>query len=373
MFRFLHASDLHLGKPFGRFPEEVRGRLQQARAALPSRLAEAARGAGVSHVLLAGDTFDQTNPAPRLVRQAMNAIAGAGDITFVLMPGNHDHANAGELWAQVRADAPPNLMLALEPAPLPLAPGAVLLPAPPAERRPGRDLTEWFDSAPTPEGALRIGLAHGSVTEFSTSEEGASATIAPDRAARAGLAYLGLGDWHGQLRIGPATWYSGAPEADSFRHTAPPGALFVAAGAGVPEVRPVPLASLHWLRVEMAFSGMPEEDAPSRLDAALPELSARADTLLDLRLTGRAGALARVALLSLVAQVTPDFLWLAADAEGLVMVHETDDLDALDRQGALRAAARALAAEAEDEAADPATRATARAALSHLFTYALEA
>ena len=40
--------------------------------------------------------------------------------------------------------------------------------------------------------------------------------IAPDRARRAGLDYLALGDWHRTLQIGPATWYAGTPEADRF-------------------------------------------------------------------------------------------------------------------------------------------------------------
>ena len=31
MIRFLHTADLHLGKPFGRFPEDLRGRLREAR------------------------------------------------------------------------------------------------------------------------------------------------------------------------------------------------------------------------------------------------------------------------------------------------------------------------------------------------------
>ena len=39
MIKFIHSSDLHLGKPFGRFPEDVRVRLRQARADILPRLA----------------------------------------------------------------------------------------------------------------------------------------------------------------------------------------------------------------------------------------------------------------------------------------------------------------------------------------------
>src|SRR3546814_11930568 len=67
----------------------------------------------------------------------------------------------------------------------------------------------------TPAGALRIGLAHGSIAEFGASGESAN-LIPPDRARLAGLAYLALGDWHGFLTIGDRPAYSGHPAVDRF-------------------------------------------------------------------------------------------------------------------------------------------------------------
>jgi len=46
VIRFLHTADLHLGKPFGRFPEDLRGRLREARRLVVGRLAAAARAEG---------------------------------------------------------------------------------------------------------------------------------------------------------------------------------------------------------------------------------------------------------------------------------------------------------------------------------------
>lgn len=369
MVRFIHASDLHLGKPFGRFPEDVRARLRQARADMLPRLADLARTHGAPYILLAGDTFDQTTPAPTTIRHALNAMAADPALHWLVLPGNHDHANATELWRQVRRDAPANVTALLEPAPHTLD-GAVILPAPPAERHPGRDLTEWFDSAETGE-ALRIGLAHGSVTDFDSSEEGGSSVIAPDRAARAGLAWLALGDWHGQRQIGPRTWYSGTPEADSFKHAAPPAALLVDLdGAAPPRVTPLPTGALHWSRLTLALDAL--DDPLAAHATILPALGDRARTLLDLRLTGQLRPAARAALDREIARTAPDFLWHRAETEALSLLQDASDLDLIDHQGALRAAAEALAAEAEDPAQPPETRATARAALHQLFTYALE-
>ena len=371
MIKFIHSSDLHLGKPFGRFPEDVRVRLRQARAdALPKLAALASQG-GASHIVLAGDTFDQTTPAPSVIRQAMNCMRAAKNVIWVLMPGNHDHANATELWRQVLQDAPENVSVLLEPSPHFLADGVVLLPAPPGERHPGRDLTEWFDSAPTGD-LIRIGLAHGSVTDFDSSEEGGSSIIPIDRARRAGLAYLGLGDWHGQMRLGPETWYSGAPEADGFKHTQTPAALLVEiAAAGAPaKITSLPTGSIAWQRTHLTLTE--EDEALVAHEQALPPLESRALTLFDLVVTGRGHALDRVALEQAVQRAAPDFLWHRTDFSGLGIVHDTDDLDAIDQQGALRAAAETLARDAADLHLTPEAREVAEAALSYLFSYALE-
>lgn len=370
MFRFLHSSDLHLGKPFGGYPEDVRARLRQARATALPRLAACARAQGAGHILLAGDTFDQTTPAPQVIRQALNAMRAEADQHWWVLPGNHDHLNATELWRQAAADAPGNVTLLLSATPQVIAPGVILLPAPATERSPGRDLTDWFDAAATPEG-LRLGLAHGSITDFGSSEEGAAAVIAPDRARRAGLAYLALGDWHGTRQIDARTWYSGAPEADSFKHADAPAALLVTLdGAAAPQVTALPTAALRWHRIALALDDA--ADAVAQFEAALPPLAARADTLCQVQATGRTRPQARAALSRAIARAAPDFLWHAADLSALALAHETGDLDLLDRQGALRAAAQALAAEAGDPALPAPDRATAEAALSWLFTYALD-
>ena len=184
----------------------------------------------------------------------MNAMGAASDVVWVLMPGNYDHTNATALWRQVTQDAPSNVTVLLSLTPFLLADGAVLLPEPPSERHPGRDLKEWFDSADTVD-AVRIGIAHGSVTDFQRSEDGGSSIIPIDRARRAGLAYLGLGDWHGQVQISPETWYSGAPEADSFKHTKSPSALLVEVEGSVHQPRSLPCPPvIIWHRAHLELS-----------------------------------------------------------------------------------------------------------------------
>lgn len=371
MIRILHSSDLHLGKPFGRFPEDVRGRLRQARAAAVGRLAALARETAADVIVLAGDTFDSETPSPGVIRQALNTMAADPGVLWVMLPGNHDSLSAAHLWRVLAQDRPPNLVLAMTPEGITLPQGAVLLPAPCTVRRPGRDLTQAMDQ-PTPDGMIRIGIAHGGVIDFGEArgEDGDPAVIPPDRADRSGLAYLALGDWHGQLCIGARQWYAGTPEADSFKHAGRAAALCVTiAGPGsVPEVQSLPTGTLDWMTSSLDL--LPGEAVEDRLAAALPPLSRRAATLIRVIATGRMGLSEQGRLTAAIDRSAPDFLHLVSDLGGLRVTCDSADLDLIDRGGALRSAAERLAAEAADDGLSHADRAVAGAALQHLFVLA---
>jgi DNA repair exonuclease SbcCD nuclease subunit len=368
-FRFIHSGDLHLGKRFGQFSGDLPAKLREARHATIGRLAEHARVQGASTILLAGDTFDTETPSPEVRRQALAEMGHHAPIRWVILPGNHDSLQAVQLWTTLHAEAPGNVTLAVEAAPLDLAPGVVLLPAPCTTRRPGRDLSEWMDGAATGDGAIRIGLAHGAVRNFS--EEGSGLdVIVPDRARRAGLSYLALGDWHGGVEIDPRTRYSGTPEPDRFKHDRPGEALLVSieGAAGFPDVAPLETGSFSWRT--LALDLLDGDDAVARMDALLPEARMRRHALVRLVAGGRARLEARTALSSAVETARPDFAHIEFDDGQLDTECEAGDLDAIDRAGALREAADALLAETDDADRSPEEREIARAALGRLYAYA---
>ncbi len=368
MARFIHSSDLHLGKRFGNFSGDLPGRLREARHAVLGKLAEQARLNGVDTILLAGDTFDTETPAADVRRQALTEMAHHAPIRWVILPGNHDSLQATELWTLLAREVPGNVVLATQAAPIDLTDGAVLLPAPCTTRRPGRDLSEWMDGAATADGAIRIGLAHGAIQTFSEDAFG-SEVIAPDRARRAGLDYLALGDWHGAIAVDPHTHYSGAPEQDRFKHDRIGTALLVdIAGTGaVPIVTPIPTGSFAWRTLDLHL--LADDDPGAALDALLPDLRDRRQTLARVVASGRTGLAARTALTAGIERAAPDFAWLDLDEIGLATECDVGDLDRIDRAGALREAADALLAESEDAARSAAERAIASGALARLYAY----
>ena len=372
-FRFLHTADLHLGRRFGGLPEDLRGRLVEARHAILPRLAETAAGFGAGHVLMAGDTFDSETPSDPVWRQALVAMGAAQDLHWWIIPGNHDSLAAETLWARLAEHAPPNVHLLAEPRPVQIAPGVMLLPCPLPRRYPGRDLTAWLAGAETPPSTLRIGLAHGAIRDFSAEGE-APGIIPPDRAQTARLDYLALGDWHGQIAVNPQTHYPGTPERDGPHPDARGACLGVSlpAPGALPVVQRLETGRFRWTEEGLAL--LPGQDAAAALASLLPaDRPARRDQLLRLRASGRATLSERAALTAAAAQAAPDFALLDLDLTALATEVEAADLDQIDRPGgALRLAADRLRAAAVDPARAEAERRISAAALNRLYGYLQE-
>jgi len=371
VFRFIHSSDLHLGKRFGGFTGDLPGRLREARHGVLGRLAVHAREHEASAVMLAGDTFDTETPASDVRRQALTEMGQHPSIRWVLLPGNHDSLQAAELWSRMAAEAPPNVTLAQQAQPLELAPDVFVLPAPCTTRRPGRDTTEWMDAAPTPTGVLRIGLAHGAIQTF-TEEGSGEDVIAPDRARRSGLDYLALGDWHGAMQIDDRTFYSGTPEPDRFKHDRPGEALLVSLNGvqALPRITPLTTGAFQWRTLDLQV--LSQDDPVEILRSLIPEPNQRRQTLARVLASGHCRLARHAALVAQAEDLSPDFAWFELDMDGLALEHDVDDLDDIERSGALRVAADSLLSDADDTSLSAAERAVAGAALARLYRHAQE-
>nr|WP_298795731.1 DNA repair exonuclease [uncultured Acetobacter sp.] len=217
--KFIHTSDWQIGRTFRFVDDDTLGALRAERVEVIRRLGQLAQQEGVTHVLVAGDIYDHETPAENTLHQPIERMRQFADIKWHLIPGNHDADQPEGVWARLaRSGLPENVIAHREPGPVLIdeAHQAWLLPAVLKRRHVLSDLTAYMDEAETPPDALRIGLAHGSVTGFGGEVEAEHNPVALDRAKRAGLAYLALGDWHGFCKIDARTVYSGTPETDRF-------------------------------------------------------------------------------------------------------------------------------------------------------------
>ena len=334
MPRFIHTADWQIGRQYTTFPEEDAVPMAEARLGAVARIAELAQQHAVDAVLVAGDVFDLQTVSERTIRQMFNAMKGyAGP--WVLISGNHDAALAESVWTRARrlGVVPDNVHLALQPEPvlLPQA-GLAVLPAPLTQRHTFDDATGWFNLADTPQGLLRVGLAHGSVQGLLPDDIDSPNPIAPDRAAQARLDYLALGDWHGCKQVDARTWYSGTPEPDRFKSNDAGQALLVdIAGPGaVPDVTRLHTARHPWLTLSHTLQ------VPSDLDALLTHLRELPDqAVVGVALDGRLDLSGRQRLEAAQGEAAARLRHLGVDASALQLNPTDEDIAGLHADGYL--------------------------------------
>ncbi len=248
-FRFIHTADLQIGKKFGRFPDNIATKLQDARLEVVRKLANLATERNTDAILVAGDCFETISVSDETLRR-FKVMTENFSGKWLLLPGNHDYAAAESPWSRLRMlKLPDNIFIVDEPKPLILDDKAVILPAPLRRQREVADLTEWFDGHSSYKDLIRVGLAHGSVEGILPESNNVANPIAVNRCERANLDYLALGDWHGHKKISEKMWYAGTPEPDRFPPNNKPGYVLDVKidHAGVsPKVEPVPVAKYHW-------------------------------------------------------------------------------------------------------------------------------
>lgn len=344
--KILHSADWQIGKAFGDIAEldsDKAAELRSQRLRTVQRIAELAAEHEVDAVIVAGDVFETNSVRDESLRRTVHALSPyRGD--WLLLPGNHDAALAESAWTRLsRLRLPDNIKLLTRAEPVLVADHKLaILPAPLLRRHEALDTTEPMDAMVTPPGAVRIGVAHGSVKGRLPERSEALNEIAEDRADRAKLDYLALGDWHGTLNIAPRTWYAGTPEQDRFKDNEPGNVLLVTIeGPGAqPAVQRIPVGRFRWHRLSTTIHQV--EDLAA-LQAQLEHLGAPYDChLVNLEVSGAIDLATREAFDGLVADWRARLHVLRCNTDKLVAQPSEDDLDRIDSQGFIRTAVRKL-------------------------------
>jgi len=349
--RFIHTSDWQIGKVFRFVDDATMGLLQDARLRAITRIGELAREHDAQHVLVAGDVYDMEALSPRSLNQPLERMRNFSAVQWHLLPGNHDPHRPNGLWDQLlRKGVPANVHIHVAPEPaLYEEDSLALLPAPLFHRRALGDPTEYMDGAELPEGFIRVGLAHGTITGFGSDDRDVPNFIAPDRPVKVGLSYLALGDWHGQKKINERCWYSGTPETDAFDVIGGGQALLVEIdGHGAPPaVTPLATGHYNWITLSEQINSQTDVDF---LAGKLRDVSDDLDRVLVHLITE--GALSLEDRKYFEAQildgVSAALCFMRVDDRRLFPRPTLEDLDRIDRGGFVRTAAEALKQKAEE-------------------------
>ncbi|MFY1874454.1 metallophosphoesterase family protein [Achromobacter xylosoxidans] len=367
MTHFLHTADWQIGRQYGQFETDDAALLAEARFDAVARIAALAAERQVDAVLVAGDVFDTQGVSDRTIRRLFAALAAyAGP--WVMIAGNHDAALADSVWSRAAqlGCIPPNVRVPPRPGVVDLAAqNLAVLAAPLTQRHTYDDVTQAFDAMESEPGRIRVGLAHGSVAGRLPDTIDATNPIAPDRASRARLDYLALGDWHGCLSVDERTWYAGTPEQDRFRGNEPGYVLDVriAAPGATPQVERVATGKYRWSAWTETLS------LPTDAQALAERLTAlRAEDVLRLELQGHVNVPTWEALQRAVDQAAAQARAVLPDFSGLLLEPDDADLAQLGASGYVGEVATQLQAMQ----ADPEQAAVAGEALRLLLRFQRE-
>ncbi|MCS3505960.1 DNA repair exonuclease [Achromobacter sp. JUb104] len=332
MTHFLHTADWQIGRQYGQFETDDAAILAEARFDVVARIAALAAERRVDAVLVAGDVFDTQGVSDRSIRRLFAAMAAyAGP--WVMIAGNHDAALADSVWSRAaQLDCiPANVHVPTRIGVVDLpAINLAVLAAPLTQRHTYDDVTQSFDTLDTEAGRVRVGLAHGSVAGRLPDTIDSTNPIAPDRAARARLDYLALGDWHGCLSIDAHTWYAGTPEQDRFRGNEPGYVLdvHIDAPGATPVVERIAIGKYRWSAWAETISLPTDAQALAERLAAL-----RADDVLRLDVQGHVNMETWDALQRAVDQAAAQVRALLPDLSGLRLEPDQADLAELGASG----------------------------------------
>ena len=154
--------------------------------------------------------------------------------------------------------------------------------------------------------------------------------IAADRAARARLDYLALGDWHGCRRMDERSWYAGTPETDRFKANDSGQALLVSMDwpGATPAVEVIAVGRYRWQQLESNLT------VSSDVEETLRKLEQiGADDVVQLRLSGVCDLVGQRQLDSGVEAARARSRAMLLDAQDLSLAPTQADMEAIHADG----------------------------------------
>ncbi|MDE0188385.1 MAG: DNA repair exonuclease [bacterium] len=355
MVRFLHTADWQLGMTRSYLGSEAQSRFRQARVDVIRRIAGLAVQERCAFVLVCGDVFESNQVEREIVVRALEAMGETPQITFYLLPGNHDPLDAVSVYRSptFSQNAPSNVVVLERPDPLKTAPGVEVIAAPWRSKDPRADLVNAACDRPGSANVIRIVAGHGQLDSFFPGRHDPGHVSLPgleEKIEAGSVHYVALGDRHSRTEAGRTgrVWYSGAPEPTAFREVDPGKVLVVSLGADWIEVVERSVGQWRFLDKEWELIGDADIDA---LDGWLSDLRPKERTIIRMSLDGRISLRQKARLDVLLRDHAAPLAALEVDDRDLVASPDETDIEEFGFSGFARKALadlRELADEGEE-------------------------
>jgi DNA repair exonuclease SbcCD nuclease subunit len=291
MTKFLHTADWQLGMTRHFLADEAQARFTAARIEAISTIGTLAMEEGCSFVVVGGDVFESNQVERQVVLRSLEAMKSTPDVTFYLLPGNHDPLDAASVFrSKSFVDNCPDNVVVLESSdPVLAAEGVEVVGAPWSTKRPLVDLVSHAVAELPSNGTLRVVVGHGSTDSLSPNPNDPALIALGDleAAISAGnVHYVALGDRHSTTEVGGTgrIWYSGTPEPTAYDEIDPGNVLIVDLSPGSVSVERHRVGTWRFVRQDFDVTGT--EDC-QKVEHFLEEISDKARTIVKLSLVGQ--------------------------------------------------------------------------------------
>ncbi len=356
--RFLHTADWQLGMTRHFLDADAQARFTGARLAAVRSIGQLAAAEGCAIVVVCGDVFETNHVERPVVVRALDAMAAQPDVTFHLLPGNHDPLDPASVYRSPTFidHQPANVVVLDSHEPVPVGDGEQIVAAPWLTKRPIHDLVGAAISDLPSDGTVRVVVGHGIVDALSPDPLDPSlihrsvleAAIEDGR-----VAYVALGDRHSTTDVGATgrIWYSGAPEPTDYVEDDPGNVLVVTIDASGVDVTPRRVGTWRFVRHDAELTGAEDVEA---LAAWLAALEDKERSIVKLALVGTLSLRDKAALDAVLAH--HDDLLAALETwerrSDLVVLPDDDDVASLEVAGYAAEAAADLRAVANGDGDD---------------------
>lgn len=372
MITFLHTADWQLGMTRHFLDADAQPRFTAARIEVIAAIGALAVAQGCPFVVVGGDVFETNQVGRQVIERSLEAMRAFPEVTFYLLPGNHDPLDAASVFRSraFTADQPPNVVVLDGSGPVAVAPGVELIAAPWSSKRPLTDLIATQVRDLEADGTVRIVVGHGALDVLSPDKTSPAlielanleAAIADGR-----ISYVALGDRHSTTDVGASgrVWYSGAPEATDYVEDDPGNVLLVALEDASVHVERRPVGTWRFVQLDADLTGTADVD---ELAARLDAIADKHRTIVKLALVGQVSLAAGARLDQVLERATS--LFGALEHWGrhseLVVVPDALDIEALGLSGFAGHVVEDLQATAEASGGDGAVAADALSLLYRL-------
>lgn len=291
MTRFLHTADWQLGMTRHFLEGEAQARFTAARIEVIRVIGDLAVEEGCSFVVVGGDVFESNQVERQVVGRALDAMKATPNVTFYLLPGNHDPIDAASIFRSKTFldNCPSNVVVLDTSTGVTVAPGLEIIGAPWPNKRPLADLVTCAINHLSADGTLRVVVGHGATDSLSPNQTDPARIMLGNIAAAVSagkVQYVALGDRHSTTEVGGTgrVWYSGAPEPTDYDESDPGNVLIVDLTADSISVESRRVGSWNFERKHFDLAG-PADCA--LVKQFLDELPDKQRTIVKLSLVGQ--------------------------------------------------------------------------------------